>query len=319
MKTRFKIVLAIMIVLPLIIIIFEDIWYLVLLFDFLGLIFLMTRNKKLNFSMESIFNDKFFAGLGIFFVVTALIIIGISLYYLKIQNHLNINSEGIGFEKIYWLGTFFGGTIGPLLTFSTVCFLAANYHHNKSELIRKEADNIIQEWYNFIMDITNKLSVKNFNIRFYDIKGKIKVFPTIESVNEVLLSYCDRLSKEKLNGLEIKETISVLFHIFGTFCYFLYEIDNCPKGEEKTLENYKNRLLNHHYVVMPDCYRSFSVIYVLLSICILDQEIGKLDLLYKYIPLEVLDNQASALGIYDKWKTYKENIITEEFFKKSDG
>lgn len=59
-------------------------------------------------------------------IVVSFVIIVFSIYWLNEHSHLEL-SKGINFEKLYSLGSFYGGTIGPLLTFATVSFLAANY------------------------------------------------------------------------------------------------------------------------------------------------------------------------------------------------
>lgn len=87
----------------------------------IGELLITTKAKKI-----------FFMIFAFIFLFVSLTLIGITLVTLISKGYINSNND-INFKYISSIGDFFAGTITPLLTMATICFLAVNYFSNEEK------------------------------------------------------------------------------------------------------------------------------------------------------------------------------------------
>lgn len=300
-----KILLGVMIVVPLIFLYLDNsdyaIWTTII--DFVLILFIILFSAKIKFTRINEFlklSERKLTIIGYLFLIIAISVLSISTYIFIRYNGINFKDYGIGYNKIYSIGTYFGGVVAPLLTFSTVCFLASNY-------IRSKNKDELDKWKNHVEKIIDKyrecyspmMVIVSEELMTFDFT-KILTIENIKHISNVLTKIKGNIGKD---DLEVSEVIRILSHTYYTYSYIVAEITTCPLESEDKFEEMSS-LMSYLMTVLGDTFVNHSLLYIVLNDIYFNDKLSFKNYVRILLPPEEIMMVAKDYGFSDDWDPY---------------
>lgn len=217
--------------------------------------------------------ENIFLFVGIILFIISVAVIVRSVWLLFEFDNFNFSKKN-AFEMMRSIGSYFGGTVGPLLTMASLMFLAANYYHNSRNRVeehnkhveatkRENELRLVNEWYDNCIKRVEVLNKKDLHFLFESAQGNT-VYKTSSEILNVVLANLDHVIviNPKFGFRNTPEGGSVVSALTSFVYYYkiLYrEIDNIPDVSIDLTEHI-NRLIGIVELILPQAFKSMSVL-----------------------------------------------------------